>query len=213
MPLKRPALVIALTAGLSSSALGFLASAGTATQQFDNPPSRLASAVFAAGCFSCVEADFDAVEGVIETTAGYTGGSAEHPTHRQVSAGTTGHYEAVKVTYDPSQVSYHELSDYFVRHIDPTAADACGSGGEANSAIFVSGQGEREAAEETLTQARKALGGAVVTEILPSAAFWPAEAQYQDLHARNARKYAELRAACGRDQRVEALWGDAAQKS
>lgn len=215
MPLKHPALVIALTAGLSATAIGFFASAGTDAPRFENAPARVATAIFAGGCMSCIEADFDKVPGVIETLTGYTGGTAEDPSARDVARGGTGHYEAVKVTYNPSRVSYSDLAEYYVRHIDPTDASGqfCEQGEAHRSAIFVSGQGERETAQSVLTDAGKTLGQPVATEILPATAFWPADESRQDLAKRNAAKYQKTREACGRDIGLQTLWGKAGKNS
>lgn len=213
--MQRPALVIALTAGVLATGLAFFSSAGAEDRRFDDPPARVATAVFAGGCFWCVEADFDKVDGVIETISGYTGGHVDNPTYKQVTRGGTGHYEAVKVTYDPSKVSYDDLAAYFVRHIDPTDAKGqfCDTGDSYRSAIFVSGQGERTDAEMTLASAEQELGQPVVTEILPEATFWPAEDYHQDYYIRSAVKYDFYRSACGRDARVKALWGSAGKGS
>lgn len=209
--MKNPAIVIALTAGLVASGLAFFSSAGAEDRRYDDPPARVATAVFAGGCFWCVEADFDKVDGVIETVSGYTGGAVEEPTYKQVTQGTTGHYEAVKITYDPSEVSYDELAAYFIRHIDPTdaAGQFCDKGTSYRSAIFVSGTGERQSAEVALNAAATALGQDVATQILPAATFWPAEDYHQDYHIRSAVKYDFYRTACGRDASIEELWGKA----
>jgi peptide-methionine (S)-S-oxide reductase len=209
--MQRPALVIALTAGLMSTGLAFFSSAGAEDRRLDDPPARVATAVFAGGCFWCVEADFDKVDGVVETVSGYTGGTVDKPTYKQVTYGNTGHYEAVKVTYNPSKVSYDQLAAYFVRHIDPTDAKGqfCDKGDSYRSAIFVSGQGERAGAEAALADASQVLGQAVVTEVLPAATFWPAEDYHQDYYIRSAVKYGYYRKACGRDARLEQLWGKA----
>jgi peptide-methionine (S)-S-oxide reductase len=209
--MQRPALVIALTAGLMSTGLAFFSSAGAEDRRLEDPPARVATAVFAGGCFWCVEADFDKVDGVLETISGYTGGTLEKPTYKQVTYGETGHYEAVKVTYDPAKVSYDELAEYFVRHIDPTDAKGqfCDKGDSYRSAIFVSGQGERTAAEGTLTEAGEVLGETIATRVLPAATFWPAEDYHQDYYIRSAVKYCYYRKACGRDARLEQLWGKA----
>lgn len=211
MPVKRPAFLIALSAGALATGLAFFSSAGAEDRRLEDPPARVATAVFAGGCFWCVEADFDKVEGVVETVSGYTGGTTEKPTYKQVTYGNTGHYEAVKVTYDPAKVSYDELVSYFVRHIDPTDASGqfCDKGESYRSAIFVGGNGERQEAEAALTEAKKVLGTAVVTEVLPSATFWPAEDYHQDYYVRSAVKYNYYRKACGRDARLEQLWGKA----
>jgi peptide-methionine (S)-S-oxide reductase len=213
--MQRPALVIALTAGLMSSGLAFFSSAGAEDRRFDDPPARVATAVFAGGSFSSIEADFDKVDGVIETTAGFTGGTVERPTYKQVTRGETDHFEAVKVTYDPSKVTYDDLAAYFVRHIDPTDSEGqfCDRSASERSAIFVSAKGERDAAATALESAARILGQDVVTEVLPTAAFWPAEEQYQDYHIRYAGKYEDARAACGRDARIQQLWGQIATGS
>ncbi len=207
--MQRPAVVIALTAGFVASGLAFFSSAGAEDRHLVDPPARVATAVFAGGCFWCVEADFDKVDGVIETVSGYTGGTLENPDYRKVTQGKTGHYEAVKVTYDPSKVSYNDLASYFVRHIDPTDATGqfCDKGESYRSAIFVSGQGERDVAEKTLGAAEETLGQNVVTKVLPAATFWPAEDYHQDYYIRSAVKYGYYRKACGRDARLEQLWG------
>ena len=211
MPFKRPAFAIALSAGVLASGLAFFSSAGAEDRRLEDPPARVATAVFAGGCFWCVEADFDKVEGVVETVSGYTGGTTDKPTYKQVTYGDTGHYEAVKVTYDPAKVSYDDLVSYFVRHIDPTdaAGQFCDKGDSYRSAIFVGGTGERKEAEAALTEAEKVLGTEVVTEVLPSATFWPAEDYHQDYYVRSAVKYNYYRKACGRDLRLEQLWGKA----
>jgi peptide-methionine (S)-S-oxide reductase len=213
VPFKRPAFAIALSAGVLASGLAFFSSAGAEDRRLEDPPARVATAVFAGGCFWCVEADFDKVEGVVETVSGYTGGTTDKPTYKQVTYGDTGHYEAVKVTYDPAKVSYDDLVSYFVRHIDPTdaAGQFCDKGDSYRSAIFVGGTGERKEAEAALTEAEKVLGTEVVTEVLPSATFWPAEDYHQDYYVRSAVKYNYYRKACGRDLRLEQLWGKAGQ--
>ena len=213
--MQRPAFVIALTAGIVASSLAFFSSAGAEDRRLEDPPARVATAVFAGGCFWCVEADFDKVDGVVETISGYTGGSLENPSYRKVTQGNTGHYEAVKVTYDPSKVSYDELASYFVRHIDPTddKGQFCDKGESYRSAIFVSGQSERDVAQAALDGAAETLGQDVVTEVLPAATFWPAEDDHQDYYIRSAVKYGYYRKACGRDARLQQLWGKAPKGS
>ena len=213
--MQRPAFVIALTAGIVASSLAFFSSAGAEDRRLEDPPARVATAVFAGGCFWCVEADFDKVDGVVETISGYTGGSLENPSYRKVTQGNTGHYEAVKVTYDPSKVSYDELASYFVRHIDPTddKGQFCDKGESYRSAIFVSGQSERDVAQAALDGAAETLGQDVVTEVLPAATFWPAEDYHQDYYIRSAVKYGYYRKACGRDARLQELWGKAPKGS
>ncbi|MEX1251744.1 MAG: peptide-methionine (S)-S-oxide reductase MsrA [Hyphomonas sp.] len=213
--MQRSALVIALTAGFAASGLAFFSSAGAEDRRLVDPPTRAATAVFAGGCFWCVEADFDKVDGVLDTISGYTGGTVENPSYRSVTQGNTGHYEAVKVTYDPSKVSYDELANYFIRHIDPTDAKGqfCDKGDSYRSAIFVSGQGEHDVATTTLDGAAETLGQDIVTKVLPAATFWPAEDYHQDYYLRSAVKYGYYRKACGRDARLEQLWGPGAKGS
>lgn len=206
----RPAVLIAVVAGALASSVAFMSDAGAEDRRADYAPIRVATAVFAGGDFRAVEADFDSVNGVIETLSGYTGGEIANPGYKQVVAGNTGHYEAVKVTYDPSRVSYEDLTDHFMRMIDPTdaAGQFCNTGENYRSAIFVSGQSERNAAISTISSAQRVLGKDVETEIRPLTIFWPAEDQYQDYHQRNASKYVSARETCGRDQRLIEVWGN-----
>lgn len=210
---KRPAFVIALLAGLMAGALAFMSSAATAENvRAEDAPKRLATAVFAGGCFWCVEADFDKVDGVIETLSGYTGGTTRRPTYQQVTRGGTGHYEAVKVTYDPSRVSYDELARYFIRTIDPLDATGqfCDKGESYRTAFFTASESERNAAERVIENAGKQLGQTIVTPVLPAAQFWPAEAEHQDYYLKNPVRYSFYRNACGRDERLRELWGNTA---
>ncbi|MEZ5953302.1 MAG: peptide-methionine (S)-S-oxide reductase MsrA [Hyphomonas sp.] len=200
---------IALIAGLASMAIGFVSSAGAQDQVTTPDAKRLSTAVFAGGCFWCVESDFDKVDGVVSTISGYTGGRIDNPTYKQVSHEDTGHYEAVKVTYDPDKVSYEELVHYYFRHVDPTDADGqfCDRGESYRTAVFVSGDTERDIAEAEAADAAEALGQPVVTSIADAATFWPAETYHQDYYKKNPLKYRYYRSACGRDARVKSLWG------
>lgn len=169
------------------------------------------TAIFAGGCFWCMEADFDKLDGVIDVESGYIGGSVANPTYRQVSAGGTGHTEAVRVRYDPSRVGYAKLLDYFWRHIDPTVKDQqfCDVGSQYRSAIFYQNDTEKKLAEDSL----QALGKSgrftrVYTEIAAATAFYPAEDYHQDYYKKNPVRYQLYRAGCGRDARVKSLWGD-----
>jgi peptide-methionine (S)-S-oxide reductase len=172
------------------------------------------TAVFAGGCFWCVEADFDKAPGVLETVSGYTGGSVENPTYEQVSHGGTGHFEAVEVTYDPDRVSFGELVDIFWRTVDPTDAGGqfCDRGDSYRTAVFVADAAQREAAEASKTEAQAALGQAIVTPILEADAFWPAEDYHQGYYEKNPLRYKYYRWNCGRDQRIEELWGGEAHQ-
>ena len=168
-------------------------------------------AVFAGGCFWCTEADFDKLPGVLETTSGYIGGHIDNPSYEQVSAGTSGHIEAVQVRFDPSQTSYAKLLEAFWPTIDPVTPNAqfCDRGPQYRSAIFYANaeeQAQAEASRDAL-QASGKLPGPVVTEVLPATRFYPAEDYHQDYYQRNPLRYAYYRNGCGRDKRLEQLWG------
>jgi peptide-methionine (S)-S-oxide reductase len=178
------------------------------------PEPSLAKATFAGGCFWCMEPPFDALEGVVSTTSGYTGGSKANPTYEEVSAGGTGHTEAVEIVYDPSKVSYEKLLDVFWHNIDPTARDRqfCDKGSQYRSAIFTHDDTQRRLAEESkqaLERAKK-LPGPIATAIAPAGPFYAAEAYHQDYYRKNPIRYRYYRYGCGRDARLRELWGDAA---
>ncbi|SEE76870.1 Peptide methionine sulfoxide reductase MsrA [Pseudomonas sp. 8BK] len=168
-------------------------------------------AIFAGGCFWCTESDFDKVPGVIETTSGYIGGHVDNPTYEQVSAGTSGHIEAVQVRFDPSKTSYAKLLEAFWPTIDPITANAqfCDRGPQYRSAIFYSSAEEQQLAEASKAALEKSgrLPAPVVTEILAASTFYPAEDYHQDYYQRNPLRYNYYRNGCGRDQRLEKLWG------
>ena len=201
-------------AALAASALLLLAGIGAGAGAQPAKPvagaATTATAVFAGGCFWCLEADFDKVAGVIATESGYTGGKSPNPTYQQVSAGVTGHTEAVRVSYDPAKVSYQQLVDYFWRHIDPTVKDRqfCDIGSQYRSAIYWQNEGERKIAEASRDALLK--GGKfsqVFTEIAAAATFYPAEEYHQDYYTKNPIRYAYYRRGCGRDARVQEVWG------
>jgi peptide-methionine (S)-S-oxide reductase len=171
-------------------------------------------AVFAGGCFWCTEADFEHVPGVIDAVSGYTGGRTVNPTYEEVSADRTGHYEAVRVRFDPARVSYETLASHYFRTVDPTDAGGqfCDRGESYRTAIFVSGPDQRRAAEAAKAEANRALGGRVVTPILPLGAFYEAEAYHQDYARRNPIRYRYYRGRCGRDARLREVWGSQAQR-
>jgi peptide-methionine (S)-S-oxide reductase len=168
-------------------------------------------AVFAGGCFWCTEADFDKLPGVLATTSGYIGGHVENPTYEQVAYGATGHIEAVQVHYDPQVTSYAQLLEAFWPTIDPLNANGqfCDRGAQYRSAIFYAGSEEQRLAEasKAALQASARLPAAVVTEILPATTFYPAEAYHQDYYLRNPIRYNYYRHGCGRDERLQELWG------
>jgi peptide-methionine (S)-S-oxide reductase len=170
----------------------------------------MAFALFAGGCFWCIEADFEKLAGVVAVDSGYTAGKTPNPTYAQVSAGNTGHTEAVRVLYDPSQVSYAQLVDYFWRHIDPTVKDQqfCDVGPHYRSGIYWQNEAERTVAEAS----RDALISSgrfttIHTELAPASAFYLAEDYHQDYYKKNELRYNYYRLSCGRDARVKKLWG------
>ena len=168
-----------------------------------------AEAVFAGGCFWCTESDFDKMPGVLSTASGYTGGHVPHPTYEQVSAGDTGHLEAVRVVYDPARISYETLASRFMRTIDPLDAGGsfCDRGYGYRSAFFVSDASQRKIAEAINAAAAATLKQPVATLILPASTFYPAESYHQDYYKKNPVRYRFYRYNCGRDARLKSLWG------
>ena len=170
------------------------------------------TATFAGGCFWCVESDFEKVDGVVEVISGYTGGHVENPSYEQVSAGGTGHVEAVQVVYDPKKISYKELLDYFWRHVDPT--DAGGQfvdrGSQYRSVIFYQDEEQKSLAEESKRELEKSghFNKPIVTEIVPFSKFYRAEDYHQDYYKKNPLRYKYYRFASGRDQFLKKTWGD-----
>lgn len=172
-------------------------------------PPGSATAIFAGGCFWCIESDFEKLPGVIEVESGYTGGKTANPSYEQVSSGGTGHAEAVRVIYDPKKVSYPQLLDYFWRHIDPTVKDRqfCDVGNQYRSGIYWQNEAERKAAEASRDALLKSgKFKAIHTELAPATAFWLAETYHQDYYKKNPIRYAYYRKSCGRDARVEEVW-------
>lgn len=181
----------------------------TAAEPTAQGKTATATAVFAGGCFWCMEPPFDALPGVVATTSGYTGGQKTNPTYEQVSAGDTGHVEAVQITYDPKQVSYEKLLEVFWRNVDPLdkGGQFCDRGNTYTTAIFVQNQEERKLAEQSKATIEKLLGKPVATTIRPAVTFYPAEEYHQDYYQKNPLRYKYYRYSCGRDQRLEQLWG------
>ena len=182
------------------------------------------TAVLAGGCFWCVESDFERVEGVIEVVSGFSGGTVEDPSYREVTRGGTGHLEVVQLTYDASVLPYEQVLHLFLRSIDPTDAGGqfCDRGDSYSTAIFVRSADERAAAEAAIAAAEETLGQQVVTPIRDAAPFFAADAYHQDFYRSSAlivtrrgpmtraNAYAFYRESCGRDARVSELWGDEA---
>lgn len=174
------------------------------------PPASGATAIFAGGCFWCNEADFEKLPGVIAVVSGYTSGRTANPSYAEVSAGRTGHTEAVRVEYDPARVSYAQLVEYFWRHIDPTVKDAqfCDHGSQYRSGIYPQGEEQMRIAEASKAALEKSGRFARIhTEIVPASAFYLAEEYHQDYYRKNPVRYAYYRKGCGRDARVAELWG------
>ncbi|RIK71954.1 peptide-methionine (S)-S-oxide reductase [candidate division KSB1 bacterium] len=175
---------------------------------------NLVTATFAGGCFWCVEAPFDVLPGVVSTTSGYTGGFKKNPSYDEVSAGTTGHAEAVQITYDSTQISYAQLLQVFWRNIDPLASNRqfCDSGSQYRSAIFYHNAEQQRLAVASKQQLENSgrFQQPIVTEIVAAAEFYPAEEYHQDFYKKNPLRYKAYRAGCGRDRRLQELWGETA---
>jgi peptide-methionine (S)-S-oxide reductase len=159
-----------------------------------------------------MEHPFDVLKGVISTTSGYTGGHKKDPSYEEVSAGGTGHAESLQVLYDPDKVSYEKLLDVFWHNIDPTTANRqfCDVGNQYRPAIFYNSEKQKLAAEESLEKLRKSkpFPGEIVVEITPASTFYPAEEYHQNYYMKNPLRYKFYRYNCGRDQRLEQLWGE-----
>ena len=186
-------------------ALGWIAYAADR----DGKGTGTAKATFAGGCFWSVELFFDKVDGVLSTISGFTGGTKKNPTYDEVVTGTTGHAEAVEVTYDPKKISYEKLLEVFWRNIDPLTPNAqfCDTGSQYRTALFYHDETQKRLAGNS----RKALQGRfkqpIVTQIVAASQFYPAEDYHQDFHLKNPVHYQLYRAGCGRDRRLEELWG------
>lgn len=209
---------------LKSLALAGMIALGLLAQTHKSHASGLETLTVAGGCFWCVESDFERVNGVTEVVSGFTGGEVSNPTYKQVTAGGTGHYEAVQITYDPSVVDQRRLLDLFFRSVDPTDAEGqfCDRGESYRTAIFVSSAKAENVAKAAKAKAQADLGQNIVTPILRTSEFYPADAYHQDYYKgtkliitrfgpkRQAAAYNAYRKACGRDARVKELWGSAA---
>jgi peptide-methionine (S)-S-oxide reductase len=197
-------LVVLSTSDSLSGATG----ARTATQY--------AEAIFAGGCFWCMEPPFDKIDGVISTTSGYTGGKKRNPTYEEVSSGSTGHAESIRVIYDPAKVSYQKLLEVFWHNIDPLARNRqfCDIGNQYRSAIFYHNEEQHRLAEalKAELEASGRFKEPIVTQIVPAGEFWPAEEYHQDYYKKNPVRYHYYRWRCGRDERLEELWGKDAGK-
>ena len=192
---------------LAVLALPSLSAAQTASRP--QPAPGLAKATFAGGCFWCMEPPFERLKGVVSVTSGYTGGIKLNPTYEEVSAGGTGHRESVEVLYDPRQVSYARLVDVFWHNVDPTnnQGQFCDFGGQYRTAIFFHDAEQKRIAETSKAFLQKKMRN--YTDVLPAAVFYPAEEYHQDYYKKNPIRYKFYRANCGRDHRLEQIWGSA----
>jgi len=178
-----------------------------------SPEGNFAKATFAGGCFWCMEHPFDELDGVVSTTSGYTGGHTGDPTYPEVSAGGTGHTEAVQIEYDPTKVTYEELLNVYWRNVDPTTPDAqfCDHGNQYRPEIFYHTEEQKQLAEASRThiEKTKTFPEPIVIEITQGTTFYPAEDFHQNYYQTNPLRYKFYRLACGRDSRLAELWGDA----
>ncbi len=174
-----------------------------------------ARAIFAGGCFWCMEAPFDVLPGVISTTSGYISGQKKDPTYQEVSAGTTGHTEAVEIVYDPKKISFDKLLETFWVNIDPTTANKqfCDSGSQYRSGIYYVDAGQEKAARDSKAtlDKTKPFKEAIQTEIVAATVFYAAEDYHQDYYKKNPIRYKYYRNGCGRDARLKQIWGDKAR--
>ncbi len=199
------AALVAVGAGLAFAQVAPAPTAAAAA------PAGSAKATFAGGCFWCVEADFDKVPGVMSTTSGYIGGTLANPSYEQVSSKTTGHAEAVEIVFDPAKVSYEQLLEKFWRSIDPTTKDRqfCDAGSPYRTAIFTHGPQQAAAAQasKAALDRSKPFKEPIVTTIEAAGPFYAAEGYHQDYYKKNPVRYNYYRSACGRDARLQQLWG------
>ena len=208
-------LTILVGLGLTTISVYSLASNDADQSAASQTGDGYAVATFAGGCFWCMEPPYDELDGVISTTSGYIGGKLDNPTYEQVSAGYTGHTEAVEILYDPEKVTYQELLDVFWVNIDPTVRDRqfCDGGNQYRTGIFYHNEEEKQLAE---AYKQKLIDSGrfnqVVTEVTAAMTFYPAEEYHQDYYMKNPLRYKYYRYSCGRDNRLRELWGDAFKK-
>ncbi|MGB3203033.1 MAG: peptide-methionine (S)-S-oxide reductase MsrA [Nodosilinea sp.] len=206
-------LLLLAALGLMWDALPFYATADSmpeSGQAVSDPD--LATATFAGGCFWCMEGPFDDLDGVVSTTSGYTGGTKVDPTYAEVSAGNTGHVEAVQVVYDPARVAYNTLLQVFWQNVDPVdnRGQFCDKGSQYQAKVFVDGDEQRALAEQSkqaLSRQAKFQKTPIVTAIEPVQTFYPAEEYHQDYYLKHPLRYKYYRTACGRDRRLAEVWG------
>ena len=176
---------------------------------------KQATAIFAGGCFWCMEGPYDKTDGVISTTSGYTDGHVKNPTYKQVSSGSTGHTEALQVVYDPEKVSYEQLLKIFWVNIDPLTANAqfCDHGSQYRAGIYYLDEKQKQAALKSLDDIKAKFNKPVVTEVKMASTFYPAEEYHQDYYIKNPVRYKYYRWRCGRDARLQELWGEDAPEA
>lgn len=181
-----------------------------------NVQAKTDTVILAGGCFWCVEHDFAKIAGVLTVESGYTGGTVANPSYEQVSSKKTNHFEAVKISFDDSQVSLKALTDFYWRSIDPTdaAGQFCDKGTPYKTALFYQSEAQKQVFEQSLAEVNKSkpFSADIVTEILPAKPFYLAEDYHQDYAARNPLRYKYYRSSCGRDSRLQSLWGEEALK-
>ena len=183
-----------------------------ATRAAAAAPAKLETAIFAGGCFWCMESDMKAIPGVVSVESGYTGGTLKNPTYQDVIGEKTGHYESVRVKFDPAKLTYRQLLDRYWKLVDPTdnGGQFCDRGPSYRPAVFVNGPAQQKVAEESRAAAAKALKtGRMVAQILPASTFYPAEEYHRDFAKRHALQYEMYRTGCGRDGRLAQVWGRA----
>lgn len=211
MKLNSPLSIGLVAGGLATLATFFMSAGAENGPEITQVNSNIETAVFAGGCFWCVESDFDKLDGVLETVSGYTGGESTNPTYKTHTK--EGHLEAVRVVYDSSRVEYAELVDYFMRHIDPTddGGQFCDRGNSYRTAVFVESADERAIVEGQIQTIEQAgiLPAPVVTRVLDETTFYEAERYHQNYYQKNPARYKLYRVGCGRDKRVAQVWSGA----
>ena len=207
---QRIILIVAIAVGVGYGWLNgaFVFPSAAAAQGSAQTQKGLQKATFASGCFWCTEADFDKVSGVKVTTSGYIGGHVKNPTYEEVSAGRTGHAEAVEVLFDPAVVSYKQLLDNYWKNVDPFTPNRqfCDVGSQYRPEIFVHDAAQRAAAEASKAEMQKRFSQPIVVKISEASVFYPAEAYHQDYYRTHSIQYRYYRWRCGRDERLEEIW-------
>ncbi len=201
-------------ATISLSVVALLSLFGPGAAAAAPPPAAgqpLAKAAFAGGCFWCMVHPFDQLPGVVKVTSGYAGGHAQNPTYEEVSGGSTGHAESVEVVYDPAKVTYQKLLDTYWHNVDPFTPNAqfCDHGNQYRTAIFYATPEQKKLAEASKADMQHRFKEPIVTQIVPLTQFWPAEDYHQDYYKKNPIRYKFYRYNCGRDRRLEQIWGAA----